>query len=132
MDNLGFKNLMNEMRKAEDNFKEEIKESDALGKGPDKAPKMTGKDPDLSNVNEADEDMTDEDIPSDLGDIEADTVEDEVLSTDAMKKAVIDFVLEAEDSAIEEIYNKYIEKVETSEDEMPEEELETPEEEVEI
>ena len=53
-----FENLLNEMRDAEKNFPEDLKEADSLGKGPDKTPEMKGKGPDLANVNEEDGDMT--------------------------------------------------------------------------
>jgi len=52
-----FESLLNEMKDAEKNFPEDLKEADSLGKGPDKAPEMKGKSPDLANVNEEDGDM---------------------------------------------------------------------------
>ena len=56
-----FENCLNEMKEAEKNFPEDLKESDSLGKGPDKGPEIKGKGPDLANVNEED-DWVDEEM----------------------------------------------------------------------
>ena len=83
---MNFEQLLNETRKV-DLSKEDkkVNESDALGKGPDKGPKMNGKDPDLSNVNE---DVSEEEDVSGVDDSEpmaAAETEEEVVAEEEGK-----------------------------------------------